>query len=211
MKITARAFAARFDVPIAEARTALRSRHGALPKGGKAWDLTAEEVLDLFDEVFAREVTRPLESEPTPALLTQYAQILAELRMRGVVRTGNAPLGDYAEHIAARVYGGVLEPNSAKSYDVLAGDRRIQVKARTRSASTSANAVFSVFRSFDFDVATLLVLDSRTYALQWAREIGPNEVRSASRWSAHVNGHLLSLRSAQTLGRDVTAEFTPYL
>lgn len=211
MKITAHAFAARFDVPIAEAHIALRSRHGALPKGGKAWDLTAEEVLDLFDEVFAREVTRPLESEPTSALLKQYAQILAELRMRGVVRTGNAPLGDYAEYIAAQVYGGILEPNSAKSYDVLAGGRRIQVKARTRSASTSANAVFSVFRSFDFDVATLLVLDSRTYALQWAREIGPNEVRSASRWSAHVNGHLLSLRAAQTLGRDVTAEFTPYL
>ncbi|MEU3627856.1 hypothetical protein [Amycolatopsis coloradensis] len=57
-------------------------------------------------------------------LLAGYAAILRELRNRGVVRPRNAPLGDYAEHLAQRVYGGELAPNSVKSYDLLAADLR---------------------------------------------------------------------------------------
>ncbi|UJW36924.1 hypothetical protein L3Q67_44990 (plasmid) [Saccharothrix sp. AJ9571] len=77
------------------------------------------------------------------------AASLQELRERGVVRT-RAPLGDYAEYLAMRVYGGELAANSGKSYDLLAADgRRVQVKARTVGAATRAGAVFSAFRSFD--------------------------------------------------------------
>jgi hypothetical protein len=153
---------------------------------------------------------RPLAAESTPALLRQYAEILAELRARGVVRTSNAPLGDYAEHIALRVYGGTFAPNSEKSYDLLTPDkRRIQVKARTINDTTRAGAVFSVFRSFDFEAAVLIVLDARTYDLRWAREVTPESVREASRWSSHVNGYLLGLRKAEELGADVTERFAP--
>ncbi|WP_300268152.1 hypothetical protein [Microbacterium sp.] len=154
--------------------------------------------------------SRPLAAEPTPALLRQYAEILAELRERGVVRTSNAPLGDYAEHIALQVYGGTLAPNSAKSYDLVASDgQHVQVKARTVSPTTSPSAVFSVFRSFEFDTAALIVLDARTYDLKWARELSPDDVREASRWSSHVNGHLLQIRKAEKLGTDVTDKFAP--
>jgi len=50
-----------------------------------------------------------------PDLLAAYAAILQELRDRGVVRTRNAPLGDYAEYLVAEVYGGELAANSVKS------------------------------------------------------------------------------------------------
>lgn len=141
----------------------------------------------------------------TAELLGRYAEILAELRSHGVVRTGNAPLGDYAEHVALRVYGGELAPNSAKSFDILsAHGRRIQVKARTLSPTTSPSAVFSAFRSFDFDVASFAVFDAVTYRLMWAREMSPEQVESRSRWSEHIRGRLLRISIVEREGVDVT-------
>ena len=39
-------------------------------------------------------------------LLSFSRAILAELRRRGVIRTGNAPAGDYAELLVQRASGG---------------------------------------------------------------------------------------------------------
>jgi hypothetical protein len=144
-----------------------------------------------------------------PGLLGRYAAILQELRDRGVVRTRNAPLGDYAEHLAAQVYGGELAANSVKSYDLLAADgRRVQVKARTIDPKTRAGAVFSAFRSFDFDVAVLITLDSSTYALRWAREVAVADIETAGRYSSHVNGRLIRITTGANLGVDVTTRFS---
>lgn len=185
-------------------REVLRRRYGTLPPATVRWDLTQEQVAHVRAELEA-SAPRPLAASSTAELLAEYAQILSELRARGVVRTGNAPLGDYAEFIALEVYGGTLAGNSAKSYDITASDgRHIQVKARTWSPATSPSAVFSVFRTFDFDVASLLVLDARDYGLRWAREMGPDQVESAARWSSHVNGRLLRMSVAERDGKDVT-------
>lgn len=155
---------------------------------------------------------RPLADVPVGDLLARYAAILAELRERGVVRTANAPLGDYAEHLAHGVYGGSIEANSKKSYDIESADGRlIQVKARTLAPGTSPSAVFSAFRSFDFDVATFLAFDASSYDLLWACELSPADVEAAARWSKHVNGFLLRIPLAQRLGRDVTALFSAEL
>ena len=149
-----------------------------------------------------------LKDSSVPELLGHYASILAELRSRGVIRTANAPLGDYAEHVAHKVYGGTIAPNSERSYDIAALDGRlIQVKARTWNSAMSPSSVFSAFRTFGFDVAVFLVFDSATYELLWAREMTPVAVESAGRWSAHVNGYLLRVPLAQRLGTDVTEEF----
>jgi len=45
-------------------------------------------------------------------LLASHVAVLDELLARGVVRTRNSPLGDLAETIALRAYGGSLAPNS---------------------------------------------------------------------------------------------------
>jgi len=154
------------------------------------------------------EHTDDLGAASVPELLGRYAAILAELRDRGVVRTRNAPLGDYAEYLAEKVYRGTLEPNSVKSYDLIDADgRRIQVKARTVGPDTGAGAVFSVFRSFDFDIAVLITFDSATYALREAREVPVAELETAGRHSAHVNGRLIRITAGLRLGVDVTVRF----
>jgi hypothetical protein len=64
-------------------------------------------------------------------LLAGYEALLRELRRREVVRTNDAPSGQYAEWLAQRAFGGVLAPNSVKSCDLTTdAERRLQVKAR---------------------------------------------------------------------------------
>jgi hypothetical protein len=52
-----------------------------------------------------------------PRLLELFGQILEELRQRGVVRSSNNPICDYAEWLVARSMGLSLESNSQKGYD----------------------------------------------------------------------------------------------
>lgn len=189
-------------------RAFLRSGWGTLDNWTTRWQLTDEQVRAVRSEFRSEAAKRPLADVEVTDLLSQYAEILAELRARGVCRTGNAPLGDYAEYLAQSIYGGELAANSAKSYDLVdATGRRVQVKARTVSAGTSPSAVFSVFRTFDFEAALFLVFDQATYELLWAAEVGPEEIEANARWSSHVNGHLLRVRKARELGRDVTSRF----
>lgn len=72
---------------------------------------------------------------------------------------------------------------------------------------TGAGAVFSVFRSFDFDIAVLITFDSATYALREAREVPVAELETAGRHSAHVNGRLIRITAGLRLGVDVTEQF----
>ncbi|MCU1416798.1 MAG: hypothetical protein JWP32_972 [Schumannella sp.] len=141
----------------------------------------------------------------TQELLAQYAAILVELRNREVVRTRNAPLGDYAEYLAQRAFGGELQPNSEKSYDLLdPSGSRIQVKARTIGEGVHASAKFSAFRSFDFDNALFLALDLGTYRIEWARLVARQEVEDVARYSPHINGSSLRITKAAKMGEDVT-------
>ena len=72
-----------------------------------------------------------LADKRTGELLALSRAILAELRRRGVIRTGNAPAGDYAELLVRVATGGELAANSQKSWDVKTPDgERLQVKAR---------------------------------------------------------------------------------
>ncbi|WP_410658400.1 DUF6998 domain-containing protein [Amycolatopsis sp. lyj-112] len=124
------------------------------------------------------------------------------------MRTRNAPLGDYAEYLAAQVYDGKLAANSVKSYDLLAADdRRVQVKARAVAPDTRASASFSAFRSFDFDIAVLITFDSATYAVRQACEVPVADLEAAGRYSAHINGRLITITAGIQLGHDVTARF----
>lgn len=189
-------------------RAFLRSRWGKLDDWTTRWSLTEGQIAAVRTHFRSESAKRPFADAEVADLLSQYAEILAELRIRGVCRTGNAPLGDYAEYLAQSVYGGELAANSAKSHDLTDSEgRRVQVKARTISASTSPSSVFSVFRTFDFDIALFLVFDQATYELIWAAELRPEEIEAHARWSSHVNGHLLRVRKARELGVDVTHRF----
>jgi hypothetical protein len=141
----------------------------------------------------------------TQELLAQYAAILVELKNREVVRTRNAPLGDYAEYLAQRAFGGTLLPNSEKGYDLLdSSGSRIQVKARTIGEGVGPSAKFSAFRSFDFDSALFLALDLGSYQIDWARLVPRQEVEDVVRYSPHINGSSLRITKAAKMGDDVT-------
>lgn len=147
-----------------------------------------------------------LEELTVRELLQLEAGVIRELRRRDLVRTNNKPLGDIAEQIVLAARGGVLEPNSTKSHDVTDPQgRTIQVKGMG-ARSSGRTSVFSPFRSFDFDTAVFLCFDAESFDLVLAREVPAAELDAASRFSAHVNGRLVSLRQVEELGADVLAE-----
>lgn len=138
-------------------------------------------------------------------LLGTYAAILAELRMRGLVRTNNAPIGDLAEYACAIVYDGVLAPNSEKSHDLVAADgRRVQVKVRNMRVDTRPSSVFSVIRSFDFDVCVFVLIDTESQRVRGAYEWAAEEVRAHSVHREHTNGATIRVSQAKKFGIDLT-------
>jgi hypothetical protein len=105
-----------------------------------------------------------------------------------VIRTGNAPTGDYAELLVQQVTGGELAPNSERSWDVLVRDgSRLQVKARVVTGTGRGERQLSVFRGWDFDAAVVVLFDDDFHVRRAARV--PAEVlQEAARYVGHVNG-----------------------
>lgn len=138
-------------------------------------------------------------------LLAASIAVIDELLRRGLVRTRNAPLGDLVEAIALCAYGGVLAPNSEKSYDLLTGEgRRVQVKARLVDPADRRSQQFSVFRSWDFDLAVFVLLDARTYDIIWAREVTSVDAQQLGRRVEHTNSSAVLVRQVAAAGRDVS-------
>lgn len=99
-------------------------------------------------------------------LFAFYRATLTELLARGVIRTRNAPAGDYAEYLVSLAFGGALAPNSAKSWDILAPTgERLQVKCRVVSEPLKGRAQrqLGVFRTFDFDLLVIVLLSDVDY------------------------------------------------
>jgi hypothetical protein len=134
-----------------------------------------------------------LSSMDIPALFSLYRETLSELRTRGIVRTENAPAGDYAEYLVVTAMGGKLATNSEKSWDIrLDGGKRIQVKARVVSdPPQSKQRQLSVFRSFDFDSAVIVLLSDVDYRVWRAVEVPRSIVEKYSKFRSHVNGYVL--------------------
>jgi hypothetical protein len=124
-------------------------------------------------------------------LFALYGGILRELRDRKIVRTANAPAGDYAEYLVAAALGGELVTSSEKSQDVLANGRQIQVKSRViGSPKVLGQRQLGVIRTFDFDDLAI-VLFAADYSV-WKAVLLPVETaRQRSTYRKYVNGHVL--------------------
>ncbi|TIW59790.1 MAG: hypothetical protein E5V49_16815 [Mesorhizobium sp.] len=84
-----------------------------------------------------------------------HGQIMDELREREVVRTANAPLGDYAELLFAIAFGWALEGNSSMGHDATdAAGVRYQVKSRRVTPRNKSRQLSAIRRlpdqTFDF-------------------------------------------------------------
>ena len=53
-------------------------------------------------------------------LFASYSAVLGELKRREIVRTENAPAGDYAEYLVCKTLAGTLAPSSKRSFDLTA-------------------------------------------------------------------------------------------
>lgn len=131
----------------------------------------------------------------TGDLLALSRAILAELRRRGVIRTGNAPAGDYAELLVRVATGGELAPNSQRSWDVRSpSGERLQVKARVVTDPASpGERQLSVFRSWDFDAAVIVLFDHEFRVWRAAR-LPVEMLRDRARFVEHVRGHRILAR-----------------
>lgn len=132
-----------------------------------------------------------LERMTTRELFRTYRGILKELTGRGVIRTMNAPAGDYAEHLVAALTGGELADNSEKSWDVQTDTERLQVKCRvTDPTKTNHRRQLSPFRTWDFDRVVIVLFDE-DYGVYRCVAIPRDVVRSHATYRKHVNGDVV--------------------
>ena len=124
-------------------------------------------------------------------LLQLHGRIIDELRARDVVRTGNAPLGDYAEWLFSKAYSWQLERNSSAGHDAVDTARsRYQIKARRLARAGRGTRQLSVLRNLDdgkFDMLAA-VLFAADYSVFRAALIPIAIVRERSTKVPHVNG-----------------------
>jgi hypothetical protein len=128
----------------------------------------------------------------TRDLFRIYRATLNELKARGIIRTENAPAGDYAEYLVHRALGGRLAPNSEKSWDVeLANAERIQVKCRVvPTPMLPGHRQLSAFRSFDFEAAVIVFFSDLDYSVIRATKLPRTLVEANSKHRKHDNSYV---------------------
>lgn len=125
-------------------------------------------VIDVVEEPALRWPSggQRIRSNHTVAdLMRLYGDVIDELRDRGVVRTGNAPLGDYAEHLFAKAFSWSLASNSASGHDATdAAGLRFQIKSRRLRSTSKSERQLSEIRSLPdakFDMLAGVLFDRR--------------------------------------------------
>jgi hypothetical protein len=117
-------------------------------------------------------------------LFSLYRAILSELKNRDVIRTDNAPVGDYAEYLVATALGGQLAPNAEKSWDVLV----------VAEPAQPGQLQLAPIRSCEFDSAVVMLLAATDYAVSRASKVPRHVVEEFAIHRKHVNGKILFAR-----------------
>jgi hypothetical protein len=114
--------------------------------------------------------------------------ILAALGQQGVIRSNNAPTGDYAELLVQVASGGELAPASQKSWDVKTQDgERLQVKARVvTDPRIAGERQLSVFASWDFDAGVIVLFDDE-FRVWKAAKLSTEQLKDAARFLERRN------------------------
>ena len=129
-------------------------------------------------------------------LLRLHSAVVRELRVRGIVRSSNIPLGDYAEWLVASRLSLTLEHNSKAGFDAV-DDKGLRYQIKGRCIETNSNSIrLSTIRNLDdktFDFLIAVVFDGE-YEVRQAIKIPHAVVASYVYFQKHVNGHVLYLR-----------------
>jgi hypothetical protein len=143
-----------------------------------------------------------------PELFSLYAELMEEFQKRGIVRSLNNPIADYAELLAAQTLGAEIQPASNSHFDLLKQDgTRYQVKARRPTAANPSRQLGFIRdlteRHFDYLVG---ILFNEDYTVQKAALIPWDIVSAYSRyrqrekvWILHLDDHLWELETVENL------------
>lgn len=142
------------------------------------------------------ESERPFIGIPTRDLLTNFANILAELRERKILRTVNNPVADYAEYLVSRALNLHLLGNSTAGHDAVdRGGARFEIKARRNAANTNSHQLSAIRNldaaKFDFLVA---VLFTASFDVERAAIIPYSVVKDRATYVPHTNAWNVILR-----------------
>lgn len=131
-------------------------------------------------------------------LLSLHSEILTQLCSRGVIRTKNNPVGDYAEWLVSKSLGMTLLSNSSAGADAIDSDgKKVQIKAR-RVTPDNPSRQLSALRNYeaaDFDYLIAVIFDE-TYNVLDAYQIPHEVIRDYARHSDYVNAHIVHLKGA---------------
>lgn len=145
-----------------------------------------------------------VEKKSTITLLKQYAELMAVLRERKVLRTGNNPVADYAEYVVAKRLKLKLATPSQKSFDAIDEKRKkYQIKCRRITAHNSSLQL-GVIRNlknsqFHFLIA---VVFNEDFSVKSMYRIPKRVIEKYGRYSKHQNGHILRLSSELLRDKD---------
>lgn len=141
-----------------------------------------------------------LEIASVPELLRLYDAVLRQLTSRGVLRSTNNPIADYAEWLVAGALGLQLAGKSAAGFDAVGPEPerlRYQVKAR-RPTPQNPSRQLSFMHGLDRDPFDVLVgvLFTPTLEVHRVAAIPIDLVRAHAAYVAHVNAWRFILRDS---------------
>jgi hypothetical protein len=139
-------------------------------------------------------------------LLRLYSAVLEELRQRGITRTANNPVSDYAELLVCKALNLERQTSSNKGFDAIdpRTHERYEIKSRRASVHRRPRRA-SPLRDLDdhlFDFL-VVVLFSRDFLVEWAVRIPWSSVKTVSRYNAHLNGHIVFLNDSLWAAEDL--------
>jgi len=137
-----------------------------------------------------------LGSLTTLDLLSLYASVLNELRDRGVTRSTNNPVADYAEALVSEALGLSLNPKSTTGFDAVDGEGvRYEIKARRLTPHNSSRQLSAIRglddRHFEYLVG---VLFGEGFEVHRACVVPYEVVVNNSTYRTHTNAWVFHLR-----------------
>ncbi len=134
----------------------------------------------------------------TLEILRIHANLMDELRMRGILRTMNNPVAGYAEYLACKTLSLTPAPNSEKGFDAIGiNGSKYEIKSR-RTTSKSSPTRFSAIRNieehhFDFLIAIIFESD---FKVKLAMQLPYELVLRKARYQKHTNAWILPVRES---------------
>jgi hypothetical protein len=141
---------------------------------------------------WSAEIPYEPSTRTTRELLADWAAIMRQLRARKVIRTNNNPIGDIAEEVVARHYGGKRGTFVQAGWDVeLPDGTKLQVKA-LRLAGARGRRNLSPIRDDHYHAVIVVIFDEDFRVTEGLR-IDRATVERLFPHREHVNGRVITV------------------